>query len=371
MRKVKVGVIGCGQVSATYLHNCKSRFPQLEIAGCADLDSERAVERAEQFVLPVFTVDELLQNSEVELILNLTAPKVHAEVNLKALSNGKHVYSEKPFALNLEEADRVLRFADERGLLVGCAPDTFLGGGLQTARKLIADGWIGTPYAAHASILMGNFADGMHPNFHNFFRLGGDPLLDMAPYYVTALVALFGPVARVTGMAAQLRQSITVANPLSPRFGESVTVEAPMNAAAALELGNGVLASLQAAKEGFGYSPRLEVYGTEGTLLLPDPNFFGGPIRWRGSNGQEAEFPYSHGFTEESRGLGLADLAEAIHEGRQPRASGRLARHVLAVLLGALESARSGHTVTIDASCEQPEPLPMGLKHGKLSREAE
>lgn len=371
MQKVKVGVIGCGQVSATYLRNCTTMFHQLEVAGCADIEPARARARADEFGLQAYGIDELLEHTDIEVILNLTAPAYHAEVNLKALSKGKHVYSEKPFALSMADAEAVLKLAEERGLLVGCAPDTFLGGGLQTGCKLVADGWIGKPYAAHASIWMGNFADGMHPNFHNFFRLGGDPLLDMGPYYITALVALLGPVKRVLGMAGQLQESITVQNPQSPRYGEQVQVAAPMNAAACLEFHSGVLGSLQAAKEGFGYFPRLELYGTAGNLILPDPNFFGGPIIWQGSNGEVKEMPCSHSFTAESRGLGLADLAEAIREDRQPRASGQLASHVLAALLGVLDSASTGQAVAISTACEKPPALPLGLKYGWLGAKSD
>jgi predicted dehydrogenase len=368
MKKVKVGVIGCGQISGIYLQNCTQTFNQiLEVVACADLVPELARKRAEEFGVPrACTVEELLADPEIEAVLNLTAPKAHAEINLKALEAGKHVYAEKPFALTREDADRVLALAEAKGLRVGCAPDTFLGGGLQTCRKIIDDGWIGTPYAASGLILMGGAAEGLHPNFQNFLQLGGDPLLDMGPYFVTALVFLLGPIRRVTGSAQQLRREITVENPRSPRYGETVPVTAPMNAAATLDFACGAVATLQAAKESFGYTPRFEIYGTEGILYANDPNAFGGTIRIQRRDGEIREFPLSHGFTDNCRGIGLADMAYAIRTGRPHRASGQLARHVLDALLGVMDASRTERHVAVTAPCEQPAPLPLHLKYNRL-----
>ncbi|MDF2964446.1 MAG: gfo/Idh/MocA family oxidoreductase [Paenibacillus sp.] len=367
MKKVKVGLIGCGQISGIYLKNCTQTFDILEVVACADLVPELARKQAGEFGVPrACSVDELLADPEIEIIINLTAPKVHAQINMKALEAGKHVYTEKPFALNREEADQVLALAETKGLRVGCAPDTFLGGGLQTCRKLIDDGWIGTPYAANGTIFMGGGSGGLHPNFQNFLRLGGDPLFDMGPYYLTAMVFLLGPIGSVSGFAAQLKQQITVDNPASPRYGETVPVEAPTNIAASLQFDNGVIAGLQAAKEGFKYTPRMEVYGTEGILYVPDPNNFSGPLMIKQQNGEVKEFPYSHGFTENSRGIGVADMAYAIRSGRAHRASGTLARHVLDVMIGIHESAETGRHVAVKASCDRPAPLPLGLKYNVL-----
>jgi predicted dehydrogenase len=367
MKKVKIGLIGCGQISGIYLKNCTQTFDILEVAACADLVPELARKQADEFGVPrACSVEELLADPEIEIVINLTAPKVHALINMKALEAGKHVYTEKPFALNREEADQVLALADAKGLRVGCAPDTFLGGGLQTCRKLIDDGWIGTPYAANGTIFMGGGSGGLHPNFQNFLRLGGDPLFDMGPYYLTAMVFLLGPIGSVSGFTAQLKQQITIDNPASPRYGETVPVEAPTNIAASLQFANGVIAGLQAAKEGFKYTPRMEIYGTEGILYVPDPNFFSGPLMIKQQNGEVKEFPYSHGSTENSRGIGVADMAYAIRSGRAHRASGTLARHVLDVMIGIYESAETARHVAIKASCDRPAPLPLGLKYNLL-----
>lgn len=374
MKRVKAGVIGCGMISGIYLKNLTQAFNHIvDVAACADLMPELAKKRAEEFNVPAAcTVEELLANPEIEIVLNLTAPAAHAPLNLKALQAGKHVYTEKPFALTREDAREVLTLAESKGLLVGCAPDTFLGGALQTCRKLIDDGWIGTPYAANATIIMGNAGDGMHPNFQNFLKLGGDPIMDMGPYYLTALVNLLGSVQRVSGSAQQLRREITIGNPKSPRYGDTVPVEAPTNVAAVLDFHSGAVASLQAAKESFGYKPRLEIFGTEGNMTVPDPNFFG-PVAGLNSlitiqsrNGETKELPLSYGFTEDSRGLGVADMAYAVRSGRPNRASGRLAEHVLDISLGIFEASAADRHVYLKTSVERPAPLPLGLKYNQL-----
>lgn len=339
----------------------------MEVKAVADLVPELARKRAEEFNVPhAYTVDELLADPEIEIVLNLTAPAAHAPLNLKALHAGKHVYTEKPFALTREDADEVLALAEQKGLLVGCAPDTFLGAGIQTCIKLIDDGWIGTPYAANGTIMMGNASGGMHPNFRNFLKLGGDPLMDMGPYYLTALVALLGPVRRVTGSAQQLNKEVTILNPKSHAFGQTVPVEAPTNVTAVLDFASGAVASLQAAKESFGYAPRLEIFGTEGNLTVPDPNFFGGSIFIKFANGETKEMPHSHPFAEEGRGMGVADMAYAIQSGRANRASGRLARHVLDISLGIFEASAADRHIYLKAAVERPKPLPLGLKYNRL-----
>jgi len=369
MRKVKVGVVGAGQISGAYLRNLTETFDgTLEVKAVADLVPELARARADQFGVAIACgTEELLADPEIEIVLNLTAPAVHAAVNLAALRAGKHVYAEKPFALSREEADEVLALAEANGLLVGCAPDTFLGGGLQTCRKLIDEGWIGTPYSANGTIIMGNASNGMHPNFRNFLKLGGDPILDMAPYYLTALVFLLGPVRSVTGSAQQLSREVTILNPKSPSYGATVPVEAPTNVSAVLDFKSGAVGSLQAAKESFGYFPRLEIFGTEGNLTLPDPNFFGGKIQIQFPSGETKEVPTVYGHNEDTRGIGVADMAEAIRTGRPHRASGLLARHVLDISLGIFESSEARRHIELASTVDRPEPLPLGLKYNRLT----
>jgi predicted dehydrogenase len=368
MQKIKIGVIGAGVISNIYLKNCTGMFDYiLEVKAVADLVPELARKQAEEYGIPnVYTVDELLSDPEIEIVLNLTSPGAHALLNLKGLQAGKHVYTEKPFALNRADADEVLALAEQKGLLVGCAPDTFLGAGIQTCIKLIDDGWIGTPYAASGTIIMGNASGGMHPNFQNFLKLGGDPILDMGPYYLTALVALLGPVRRITGSAQQLYKEITINNPKSHAYGQTVPVEAPTNVTAVLDFASGAVASLQAAKESFGYAPRLEVYGTEGNLIVPDPNFFGGTVLIKTAKGETKEIPHSHPYAEEGRGMGVADMAYAIQSGRTNRASGRLARHVLDISLGIFEASDTEKHIHLQSTVDRPKPLPLGLKYNML-----
>lgn len=367
MQKTKIGIIGCGMISGIYLENCTKTFGILKVAAVADLVPELARKRAEEFGIPkACTPEELLADPEIEIVVNLTAPQAHAEVNLQILQAGKHVYAEKPFALNRADADRVLALAKEKGLRIGSAPDTFFGAGLQTSRKIIDDGWIGTPYAASGLILMGNATDSTRPNIDSFLQFGWDPLFDMTPYYLTAFIHLLGPVTSVSGSAGNVRTEHKVTNPFSPRYGDTIPIGAPLHVSAMLEFENGATASLQAAKESFGYTPRLEVYGTEGILHVPDPNMFDGAVTIVQRNGKTASFPYSHDFAANSRGVGIADMAYAIRSGRKHRASGELASHVLDIQLGILESSKEGRHIPIQAQCEQPAPLPLGLKYNTL-----
>jgi predicted dehydrogenase len=367
MRKMHVGVVGCGMISDIYLKNCTRTFDILDVVAVADIVPELAQRRAEQYNIGrAIGVDELLADPEVDIVLDLTVPTAHVELNTRALEAGKHVYTEKPFALTREGADEVLDLARKKNLRIGCAPDTFLGAGLQTCRRLIDEGAIGTPYGANGVILMGNAYEGTHPRFESYFKLGWDPLFDMAPYYLTALVFLLGPVRRVTGSTAQSRREITITNPQSHRYGETVPIEAPQHAVAALDFESGAVAGLQAAKESFGYMPRFEIYGTEGILFAPDPNMFGGSIRIQGRDGTIRDIPYSHGYGENSRGIGVADMAYAIQSGRPHRASGELARHVIDITLGIFDASRTERHVAIAARAEQPAPLPLDLPSGQL-----
>lgn len=359
-------MIGCGHISGIYLKNATQTFEILDVVACADLEIERARARAAEFNVPrACSVDELLSDPAVEIVLNLTVPSAHAAIGLAALEAGKHLYNEKPLALNRADAQRVLETARARGLLVGCAPDTFLGGGLQTCRKLIDDGWIGQPIAAAAAFL-GHGPESWHADPDFFYQPGAGPMLDMGPYYLTALAALIGPVRRVTGSARVTFPERLITS--EPRYGAIITVNTPTHIAGVLDFAGGAVGTIITSFDVWSHElPRLEIYGTQGSLSVPDPNMFGGPVRVRRADAESwSEAPLAYGYVENSRGLGLADLAYALRSGRPHRANGELAYHVLDVMQSVFDASQEGKHVAVTSTCSRPAPLPLGLVAGRL-----
>lgn len=358
MQKVKIGLIGCGNISEIYLKNCTKLFTGLEVAACADLDMEKAEIKAETFGVPkACTVEEMLGDPEIRIVLNLTVPRAHAEINLAALEAGKSIYCEKPLATNRADGARILGLAKEKGLRVGCAPDTFLGAGLQTCRKVIDDGWIGRPVAA-AAFMMNHGTEGWHPDPEFFYKPGGGPMFDMGPYYLTALISLIGPIKSVTGSAAVSFPERTVGS--APKFGTKIKVETPTHIAGTLDFENGAIGTIVTSFDIWGTRlPFMEIYGTLGTLCAPDPNFFDGPVFVKRKDASEwKEIPLTHGFSENSRGVGLKDMADALLQGNKHRADGEMAYHVLDAMQGFLDSAAGGKRVDLSSSCSRPEALP-------------
>ena len=332
---LRVGVMGCGIIAARYVKD-SAAFEHWQPVACADLDTELAERFAGEHGLRPLSVDALVADPEVELVLNLTPPKAHAAVVRAALDSGKHVYTEKPLAATSVEGRELVAAAEQQGLRLGCAPDTFLGSAYETGRRLIADGAIGQPLGAAATMLVGG-PDGWHPNAEMFYRAGGGPLLDLAPYYVTAIVSLLGPISRVAGFAEMPTPERTLG--AGPRAGEVVVVEVPTHAATVLQLVGGGLATLTVSFEARDqYLSGLVVYGTTGSLVLPDANAFGGDvIVCRGRDDGETVTYASRG-SQETRGLGVEELVESLRAGRPHRASGTLALHVLE----AVEAAARG-----------------------------
>lgn len=355
-QSMRVGVIGCGNISSIYLQNAR-RFEAISVVACADLDLTRARAKAAEFGVPrACTVEEMLADPEIDLVINLTIPQAHATVGRAALTAGKHLYNEKPLALDRVDGRALLDLAHERSLRLGAAPDTFLGAATQTGRKLIDEGAIGTPVAALAHMLCHGH-ERWHPDPAFYYQPGGGPLFDMGPYYLTALVALLGPVARVTGAARASFPERTITS--QPRRGEKIRVEVPTHAAAVLEFAGGAIATLVTSFDVWkSEAPLLEIHGSEGSLGLPDPNGFGGRVRLHRA-GEEGwhEAPLIDGYTENSRGLGVADMAEAIRLGRPHRASGELAYHVLDVMQAIHETAVDGERRTIASTCIRPVAL--------------
>ncbi len=363
--KAKVGIIGCGNISGAYISGLR-QFEIMEVAACADIDMERARETAETHAIPrASTVAELLADPEIDIALNLTIPAVHAAVSLQAIAAGKHVYSEKPLALNTADGRAILDAAAERDLRVGCAPDTFLGGGLQTCRKLIDDGWIGEPLAATAFMMSGG-PESWHPNPVFFYEEGAGPLFDMGPYYLTALVHLLGPIRRVTS-AARISFAERIATS-EARFGERIPVTTPTHVSSLLDFAAGPVGTMITSFDIIGSAelPRIEIYGSQGTLSVPDPNTFWGPVRLRRAGAEEwQEMPLTHS-PDVRRGIGVADMAYGIIDGRAHRASGELAYHVLDNMEALLAASQADRHILIESSCARPQPLPMGLLPGTL-----
>jgi predicted dehydrogenase len=359
----KVGVVGCGNISGAYLRSCRM-FPVLEVVACADLDVGRAREKAAEFgIAKAYSYGELLADPEVEIVINLTVPAAHAEVNLAAIQAGKHVHGEKPLAINREDGRRTVAAAEAAGVRLGCAPDTFLGGGLQTCRKLIDDGWIGRPVAA-AAFMMGHGPESWHPNPAFFYQRGAGPLFDVGPYYITALVALLGPIRRVTASAriSQAERVITS----QPFYGQMIQVEAPTHVAGVLDFEDGPIGTLITSFDVWASAlPRIEIYGTVGTLGVPDPNIFGGPVRVRRAGAADwSEMPLTHP-AEVNRGIGVADMAYGLLYDRPHRASGELAYHVLDVMVALEEASALGRHIQIESGCGRPAAMPVGLRPGE------
>jgi predicted dehydrogenase len=358
MDKFKIGIVGCGNISGIYLKNCTQVFGNLEVAACADIFVDKAEEKAREYAIArACTPDELLADPAIRAVINLTVPKVHRQVSLQVLAAGKHVYSEKPLGISREDGQAILNAAREKNLRVGCAPDTFLGGGLQTCRKLIDDGWIGQPVAATA-FMMSHGPESWHPNPDFFYAEGAGPLFDMGPYYLTALVSLLGPVTAVSGVAKASFAERTITGPV--RYGEKFPVETPTHIAGLLQFASGAVGTLITSFDIWRSTlPRIEIYGSEGTLVVPDPNTFSGPVLISRHDRKEwTELPLTHGFTENSRGIGLADLAAAVEAGRAHRASGELAYHVLDLMNSLYDAAHSERQVAVASTCQRPEPLP-------------
>ncbi|HET6457195.1 MAG TPA: Gfo/Idh/MocA family oxidoreductase [Armatimonadota bacterium] len=363
MTPTKVGIIGCGNICGIYFQSGKM-FEILDIAACADLLPERAEAKANECGCKAMSVQQLLADPEIQIVMNLTIPKAHAEVGLAALQAGKSVHNEKPLAVTREDGRKMLDLAKAKGLRVGCAPDTFMGGGIQTCRKLIDDGEIGEPIGATA-FMMCHGHEHWHPDPEFYYKPGGGPMFDMGPYYLTALVNLMGPVKRVTGSARASFPERLITS--TAKNGTKIKVETPTHVTGIMDFANGAVGVIITTFDVWAAElPRIEIYGTKGTLSVPDPNSFGGPVRMQKGRDPWEEVPLTHGYAENSRGIGVADMAYALRSGRPHRASGELAYHVLDIMHAFHDASREGRHIMLESTCSQPAPLPVGLKAGTL-----
>jgi predicted dehydrogenase len=369
MEKLRIGIAGIGKISGIYLKNLTGMFSKrVTLSAVTDIVADRAAQAAREYhVRHIKTVDEMARDPGVDIILNLTQPQTHHEVAMKAVNGGKHVYNEKPLCAAREEAAGLLQRAAEKNLRVGGAPDTFLGAGIQTCRKLIDQGWIGRPVAAGAFMLCHGH-EHWHPAPEFYYKQGGGPLFDMGPYYLTALVNLLGPVSRVSGSAQKGQAERVITS--EPLNGAVIKVDVPTHIAGVLDFASGAVGTVITSFDVWSSSmPFIEIYGTEGTMQVPDPNYFRGEVRVRRFREENWSLiplvlrePDKPGDKDDWqklnnwRGIGVTDMAEAIAEGRPHRASGELAYHVLDIMHGIHDASASGKYYEVKSSCSRPEP---------------
>jgi predicted dehydrogenase len=395
VKPIKTAVIGAGMISWTYLKNMTRDFGILEMIGCSDIVPERSAARAGEFGIRQMTNKEILDNPDIRIVVNLTYPSAHFEVTKMCIEAGKHVHSEKALANTLTEAQSVVNLAKEKGLRISCAPDTFLGGPYQTARKAIDDGWIGKPVCAMATLVRGYRNDGEAPLPFNrpggMWVAGNSMPYDMGGYYIHALVHLLGPVSRVGGFGMAGGQAYE--NPKNENYGKPFPATADTSVTAALEFKNGTMGTLVVLGECYGEVPRIEIYGTEGTLICPDPNTYYGPV-YIGRHGSDElkELPILHDYNSYSktekkfreeldkaegyermyfgsrRGIGVADLAWAITNNRPHRCAAETGLHHLEIVEGIRESYEKDILYRLKTCPDQPDPLPAGYIGGAAEK---
>jgi len=366
MKKTGVAIVGCGNISGIYFKNLCEVFNNVEVKACADLEAERVAAKLEEYPeVKAATLEEILADPEIEIVVNLTTPQGHAPVAMQVIEAGKSVHNEKPLVLTREEGKALVSAADAKGVRVGCAPDTFMGGGIQTCRKLIDDGWIGDPVGAQAFMLCHGH-ESWHPDPEFYYKVGGGPMFDMGPYYLTALVALLGPVKRVSGSTRISFPERTITS--AKKFGEKVDVEIPTHVTGILDFASGAIGTITTSFDVWGANvPCIEIFGTEGSLSVPDPNGFGGVPKVKRMGAKEwSDVPLTHGYAENARGIGPADIAAAIAGNRPHRANGALAYHVLDIMHAVHDASDQGAHVMLESSCERPAAMPMGLLKGML-----
>ncbi|MEO8756965.1 MAG: Gfo/Idh/MocA family oxidoreductase [Devosia sp.] len=364
-----VGIMGAGNISSAYLR-LAPLFKGLEVRGVADIIPAAARKRSEEFGVKAMTPDELLKNSEIDVIVNLTVPSTHYQVSMDAISAGKHAYSEKPFVLSLKEGKALKKAADKAGLRVGSAPDTFLGGAHQQVRDLIDSGKLGK-ITSGTTHVMSRGMEHWHPNPDFFFQVGAGPVLDVGPYYVTDLIHLIGPVARVTAFTGMASKTRTVTTPGVPMTGKKVKVGTPTTIHGVLEFHNGAIVTIGASWDVFSHGHHnIELYGTEGSVYVPDPNFFGGDVVITDKSGTKTKVePWDHPFGKANQGLdtatpranyrtaGLADMMQAIDKGRAARCGLDVALHAVDIMTSLLKAGETGKVITLTTRCERPKAL--------------
>jgi len=370
MNLKRIGIVGCGKISGIYIENLTGMFSnKVKLNAVTDLDYKRAVLASKEHNLRhINTINDMVNDPDIDIILNITQPLAHFDVAMQVVTGGKHIYIEKPLCVKREEAVELLKAAEVKNVRVGGAPDTFLGPGIQTCRKIIDDGWIGRPIAANA-FMMNHGHEHWHPNPEFYYKTGGGPMFDMGPYYLTALISLLGPVSRVSGSAQKIHRERLITS--DPHNGEIIKVDVPTHIAGVMDFLSGVVGVIVTSFDVFNHSlPCIEIYGTEGTLQVPDPNYFRGEVKLRRFREEEwysvpllLKSPDNSidknnwGRLNNLRGIGIADMAEAIVEGRPHRTSAEMMFHVLDVMQSIHEASASGKYCELKSTCKRPEPL--------------
>ena len=371
MKKTGIGIVGCGMISDAYF-KAAARFRNIQVVACCDTLPERAAAKAEEYNCRAVSYQELLNSPDVEIILNLTPPQAHCQVLTDALNAGKHAYTEKPFGTDEAEVNAVCELAKAKGLRLGCAPDTFLGGGLQTARKALDDNWIGKVLSGTA-IVMGRGPEKWgHAPF--FYDKGAGPMLDLGPYYITALVSLLGPAKSVTAVTTRGSDHRTFGANIAPQYQDKYQpfndypVNVDTHQTGIIEFACGAVVTVIASFDVFHHQHNpIELYGDQGTMIIPDPNTFGGEVKiFRPGMENFQTLPMPFIYQSNSRSIGIADMAKAIADNRPHRASAELARHVIEIMFAFEASSKQGKKVMITSTCSRPTPLPTGLSDGEL-----
>lgn len=367
---IKTAIVGCGAISKKYMHNLQNNFSVIDLAGCTDVVKQSAERAAADFGIKAMTMEEILKDNEIRIVLNLTPPTAHYEVSRRLLEAGKNVYTEKALTIALQEANTLLDLAKEKNVMFTAAPDTFLGGGWQTARKLVDEGFIGEPLTIHAVCTRAYQLTQAAPGLMYVFREGGGMPFDMSGYYLHNMINLVGPIKRVGGFVKTRNQERPFLNPSNPDYGKTCKIEAKNMMTCSLEFESGVYGSLMFTSESNVWpQPTFEIHGTQGILKLFDPDFFSGKLVLQRAfhsdniieNSAEAEMPFTHGFLEGNRGIGVADMAYAIINGRKPRADASLGRHALEVIVGLVQSCETDTLYTLQSTCERPAALRQGI----------
>jgi predicted dehydrogenase len=360
MRKIKAAVVGCGSISDIYMTNIKAgRFQILELAACSDLMTDRMQASAEKFGIRAMTLEQICADPEIEMVINLTTPAAHYPIIKQCLLAGKHVWSEKMIAVELEQGRELVKIANEKGVHLGVAPDTFLGASVQTAKYLVDAGLIGEPLSCRASVSR-NYA--IYGEFlTHLYKKGAGIGFDMGGYYLTALAAILGPAKSISAYTAVHNPTRVNTRVGAQQFGQEYTIEVPNVLTAAIQYQSGVLGTLHMNSDCIiDEKTNLEIYGTEGILTMGDPNQFGAPVYLQKTLGQPVQVPFTHGYAENSRGLGAAEMAWSIAAGRNHRASKEMAFHVFEMMHGVMKSAAAGETYHLQSTFEIPKALPAG-----------